>query len=336
MKLLSWGIKTTASLFAFVSYHEERHPCSRKKNPTDYPPRRIPSLPFVHESFPATVLFESSASSSKMATNTTNTSSNTDTNKNDDTYVPLTTLLPPLAPGNVRIYLLRHGETDWNKLGKIQGGGFDIPLNENGRLQAEKVAAELDGIPLGIIASSSLSRAKETADILYQRHANDVDALGSGKAIQRIVDEGFNEMRFGTFEGYASATAETPEEKNYLEYFKECAKKVKEDPTVPFPGGGESTNDVKERTMRALHKLLQEADPTVQHIAVVSHGRTNKVIIAACAFDDVQEFKHVKQSNTAINVLDMDPSSGKFKAQIINHIEHVKDHVIVRLYPHHK
>jgi broad specificity phosphatase PhoE len=222
--------------------------------------------------------------------------------------------------------LLRHGETDWNLLGKIQGGGYDIPLNDNGRLQAEKAAAELDGIPLGIVASSSLSRARETADILRDRHPND--------DITRVVDEGFNEMRFGEFEGYSSSADGA--DPDYLTYFKAMSRKVKDDPTCPFPGGGESTADVERRSIAALQRILQEADPSVQHIAIVSHGRTNKVIIAATALGDVQRFKEVRQSNTAINVIDVDTRTGVFQERIINHIEHVKDHVILRIYPHHK
>jgi broad specificity phosphatase PhoE len=203
------------------------------------------------------------------AATTTTTTTTTATTEDDKAYHSLTSRLPPLeSPNHRRIYLLRHGETDWNLAGKIQGGGFDIPLNDNGRLQAEKAAAELDGIPLGIIASSSLSRAKETADILMQRHPND--------NITRIVDDGFNEMRFGEFEGYSSASDDADRE--YFEYFKTMSRKVKDDPSFPFPGeGGESTSDVQKRSIKALQKVLQEADPDIKHIAIVSHGRTNKV-----------------------------------------------------------
>ena len=54
----------------------------------------------------------------------------------------VSSVLPPLAEGSRRIYLLRHGETDWNKMGRIQGGGFDIPLNENGKEQVIKISCD--------------------------------------------------------------------------------------------------------------------------------------------------------------------------------------------------
>jgi hypothetical protein len=59
-------------------------------------------------------------------------------------------------------------------------------------------------------------------------------------------------------------------------------------------------------------------------------------MIAATALGDVQRFKEVKQSNTAINVIDVDMKTGTFFERITNHIEHVKDHVIQRIFPHHK
>lgn len=108
----------------------------------------------------------------------------------------LSNMLPPLAEQSRRFYVLRHGETDWNLLGKLQGGGFDIPLTENGRKQAMAVAEELHDIPIGVVASSPLSRARETVEILLKRHLN--------KAGRHVVDPGFAEMSFGEFEGIKS------------------------------------------------------------------------------------------------------------------------------------
>jgi broad specificity phosphatase PhoE len=223
---------------------------------------------------------------------------------------------------------MRHGETDWNTQGKIQGGGYDIPLNENGKRQAEKAAAELDGIPLSIIASSSLSRAKETADILYRRHINSATNHGLPPPI-RVVDAGFNEMRFGDFEGFAYHDAQDAE---FLNYFKKVSKQTKQDISFCFPGGGESTEQVMQRSTRALNELmpLQQQQEEGTHIAVVSHGRSNKILIAATALGDVRRTKELAQSNTAINVMDYDAKTGVFTPVVLNHYEHVKDHVIER------
>ncbi len=63
----------------------------------------------------------------------------------------------------MKIYLIRHGQTDWNIQGKIQGS-HDIPLNETGRRQAELLAKGMDSRPVLRIFSSTLTRAMETAE----------------------------------------------------------------------------------------------------------------------------------------------------------------------------
>ncbi|MDD4319031.1 MAG: class I tRNA ligase family protein [Candidatus Peribacteraceae bacterium] len=71
--------------------------------------------------------------------------------------------------GAVQVTLARHGETDWNRDGKLQGGGVDNPLNETGRKQASALAASLHKGSFDAIISSDLSRAVETAEILSEK-----------------------------------------------------------------------------------------------------------------------------------------------------------------------
>jgi len=100
--------------------------------------------------------------------------------------------IPPLAPGMRRIFIVRHGQTDWNVQRRIQGGGADLELNKMGEAQAAAAAAELANVgPFSVVASSHLVRAKRTADHIAIKHPD----------ARRIVDERFGEMRFGKFEG---------------------------------------------------------------------------------------------------------------------------------------
>ncbi len=69
-----------------------------------------------------------------------------------------------------KVILLRHGETDWNAAQKSQGWR-DIPLNENGKAQAEKLAQEFINMPIKTVYSCSLSRALETAQAIAKPHA---------------------------------------------------------------------------------------------------------------------------------------------------------------------
>ena len=86
-------------------------------------------------------------------------------------------------------WFLRHGETDWNREGMMQGW-IDIPLNETGRIQARGAAALLEKLPVSLIVASPLSRAHETALIVNEALKKPV-----------LIDERLRERRFGTLEG---------------------------------------------------------------------------------------------------------------------------------------
>ena len=74
----------------------------------------------------------------------------------------------------MKLYLIRHGETDYNKMKRNQGQ-IDIPLNEYGRELAEKTAEGLRGISFDLAYTSPLSRAKETAQIVLQGRKDPLD-----------------------------------------------------------------------------------------------------------------------------------------------------------------
>ncbi len=70
----------------------------------------------------------------------------------------------------VKVILVRHGETDWNRLRHIQGGSSDTRLNENGKRQAESVALRLETERIDAIYSSPLQRALNTAQAIARHH----------------------------------------------------------------------------------------------------------------------------------------------------------------------
>ena len=88
-----------------------------------------------------------------------------------------------------KIYLIRHGQTDWNRAGKIQGMR-DIPLNEAGREQARRLAEGMAGRPVARVFSSSLQRARETAQI-----------LADSQGIPLYLVKGLEEISYGDWEG---------------------------------------------------------------------------------------------------------------------------------------
>lgn len=87
------------------------------------------------------------------------------------------------------IYVVRHGETDWNKLHKVMGR-VDIPLNETGKSQAKITSEKLKEYKIDLIISSPLKRACETAKIINET-----------KNLEIIYDDRLLERDFGEFEG---------------------------------------------------------------------------------------------------------------------------------------
>lgn len=89
-----------------------------------------------------------------------------------------------------RILLARHGETEWNALGRLQGH-TDVPLNDRGRVQARELAAGVAGHGIEAVVTSDLLRARETGEIVAA-------ALGLGAF---AIEPALRERRFGVFEG---------------------------------------------------------------------------------------------------------------------------------------
>jgi broad specificity phosphatase PhoE len=127
------------------------------------------------------------------------------------------------------IYLVRHGQTDWNVAGKMQGKA-DIALNATGRLQAHEAAANFKDICFSAAYSSGLSRAHETAEILTE-----------GRNIPVLRDERFSEVSFGHWEGRSQSdfVKAKPEDKYDVESEEIVKKRVMEGLTqlaLKYPG----------------------------------------------------------------------------------------------------
>lgn len=234
------------------------------------------------------------------------------------TNLSLVDRLPLLKNDAKRIVLIRHGETDWNKEKKIQGGGFDIELNNRGKEQARLLARELSSMKFGLIASSHLKRSCQTAEILFQAvKENDED--GSLNC-QRIQLTGFGEMQFGDFEGLSwRGPQSTPE---VTESFQAINNQMKEDKTVSWPGKGESIGQVEERARKAFYEQVLGAYPDVTTIGIVAHGRLNVVLLASILKGDGQYFSDYQQTNCCINIVDQ-MKDGSFEPVVINHNDHI-------------
>lgn len=146
------------------------------------------------------------------------------------------------------ITLIRHGQTDWNLVGRIQGA-TDIPLNDTGRGQARAAATALPSLAAVLLAASDLARARETASIIGAHR-------GWGEPM--IVPE-LRERGYGEAEGTLVA--------DFGETFGPWHQ-------ADIPGA-ESTSEVVERTLRGLRLLSTHAASDIGesvHVVAVTHG----------------------------------------------------------------
>lgn len=154
-----------------------------------------------------------------------------------------------------RLFLVRHGETDWNVAGRWQGQ-TDIPLNEAGRAQARELARRMRGEGIATIAASDLLRARETAEIVAAELGLEV----------RAVDHRLREQSFGAFEGLTARECEERFPEAWVRYLADWRT---------TPPGGESGTDVLVRVIPALRQLAGLRSPAL----VVMHGRALRTFV---------------------------------------------------------
>lgn len=190
----------------------------------------------------------------------------------------------------LRLILVRHGETEWNRRGQFQGQ-IDVPLNENGRLQGQQAADFLKEIPIDFAISSSLARPKETAELILKHHPQ----------VQLDLSEPLWEISHGTWEG----CLETEIEERYpgeLERWRTTPK------AVQMPEG-ENLQQVWDRAIATWDEIVAKAlatGKTEQTGLVVAHDAINKVVLCHVAGLGPEHFWCFKQGNGAVSVIDYD------------------------------
>jgi len=200
-------------------------------------------------------------------------------------------LPPPRQNRGVRMLLVRHGETDWNRASRFQGQ-IDIPLNDTGRAQGQQVGEFLKDVPLDFATSSPMRRPKETAECILQFHPD--------LALDLAPD--LVEISHGLWEGKLEAEIEAD--------FGELLQQWKTAPeTVQMPEG-ENLHQVWVRAVRCWRDLIREEfirsrdANEIRTGIVVAHDAINKSILCALLGLDPTHFWSVKQGNGAVSVID--------------------------------
>ena len=188
----------------------------------------------------------------------------------------------------MRLFLVRHGETEYNRRG-LALGRDDVPLNERGVWQARRTGEALAGEPLAAVYSSPLKRALATAEQVAAPH---------GLAVQ--VEERLIEMEIGEAEGltFAEVRERHP---GLLEAWMGA-----DGPSQPMPGG-ERLLDVDERAWAAVGDLA--AGHGSEAVAVVAHNFVILSILTHALGVPLADFRQLRHSVAAIAELEFGPES---------------------------
>jgi len=180
------------------------------------------------------------------------------------------------------LYLIRHGQTDWNVSMRFQGQA-DIPLNEVGHSQGAKLARYFARQPIERVYTSDLQRARETAAY-----------IGSSRQLEPEVLFDLREIAFGDWEGLSMTEiqAKFPVEMDLW----------RNDPSKLHIPGGEAYAEAQQRVCSAVRHIVAEC--LGRQVAVVSHGGAIRLVLASFLGLELSGIWRLGQDSAAINRLD--------------------------------
>lgn len=199
------------------------------------------------------------------------------------------------------LYIIRHGETELNRRGIVQGRGMNTDLNELGKKQAEAFYQAYFHIPFDKIYTSTLKRTHQTV----QRFID--------KDIPWVQYAGLDEMAWGIYEG-REATHET---KNAYQKITQSWSSGNLD--IKFENG-ESPLEVKERQLEVLEKIIETDDDST--ILICMHGRAMRLFLCLLTELPLSEMDKFPHSNTALYKVRYDGSI--FEIIDFNNTDHLK------------
>ncbi len=199
----------------------------------------------------------------------------------------------------LRLWLGRHGETEWNLQGRYQGQ-VDTALSARGVEQGKALARAMAEVPLDAVVASPLSRARDTAAGAAEAHGLTV-----------VTDARWTEIHHGTWEGrYSTDIARTDGAR--LVAWRTAPE------TVTMPEG-ESLHDVRARVRDALADYIHRYDGKT--VLVVAHDAVNKVLLADILGLSTAHFWQFKQDNGCLNLLEYE--DGIWRIVTLNATSHL-------------
>jgi alpha-ribazole phosphatase len=210
------------------------------------------------------------------------------------------------------LYLVRHGETEGSGA-KRYHGSIDIPLSENGILQARKAstfivehlkssavrqeASYLKDVH-GQVTASTGGCTGETLASVYcsdlRRSTRSAEVLAGPFGLRPVVVPDLRERSFGIWEGMTFAEIK----ERYPEEFESWAG----NPVKYSPPNGENTVEVSERVIRALDRIIE--DHKGENLAIVAHGGVNRIILCHFLGIPLENIFRIEQDHGAVNIIE--------------------------------
>lgn len=192
----------------------------------------------------------------------------------------------------MEIYIVRHGQTIWNKEKRLQGS-VDIELDEKGRELADITGKAIADKHFDIIYSSPLKRAYETALLIR-----------GDKKTEIVTDDRLRELNFGSLEGECYEKLREQNTHGFKYFFSE--------PQLYFPPqDGETLEHLTERAGDFMENVIETLDNRYDRIMIVAHGAMNKALMTHVKKHPISEFwSGGLQKNCGIIILDY--TAGKY------------------------
>jgi probable phosphoglycerate mutase len=203
------------------------------------------------------------------------------------------------------LYLVRHAQTEYNRLGIVQGQGIDASINDRGRVQARLLARRLAEIDVDALYASTLTRSIQTARTIADHRP---------RRLPIREEAGLDEISWGVLEGEGPS----PEIQARMRAVKEAWRDGKYDRRLE---GGESAEEVRRRGRRTVRDIARRhEDGTV--VAVV-HGRFLRIVLSDLLELETARMHEMDHSNTGVNHLVVE--DGTFTDRRLNCVRHLDE-----------
>ena len=200
-----------------------------------------------------------------------------------------------------KLYLIRHGESEWNILSKVQGQS-NARLTKKGIEQATKAAKRLSEEKIDAIYSSDLDRAYDTAKIIADKLNLKV------KKLQEL-----REIRFGVWEGLTSSEIQDKYKNEHVIWMTEPHK-------LELPQA-EKLIDVQERMLKSVNEIMRDNED--KNVLIVSHGSAIKALILGILDIDLSGYNKISIGNVGLTIIEYRDYSPVIR--VLNDTCHLKE-----------